>query len=91
MPEPQITMPVAQLVDLVKHANNTLFWFNLPTTRQQSYHRCLRVLLIEYPEPSLTFELQEDSRVAATVTHTLDNIFNLLPRLSAWLEEREQR
>lgn len=84
VPEAQVTMPVSQLADLVKHAQNTLFWMNLPR-KNDSFHRCLRFVLIEYPEPTITFELQEDSRVVRTVTHTLDALFDLLPRLEVFL------
>ena len=91
MPDPTtVTMPVEELAKLVKHAENSLFWYNLPRTGDAyQYHRCLSILFQETGGGTqIRFELQENQRIVETVTHKLDDIFRLLPRLTVFLAEQ---
>jgi hypothetical protein len=84
-----VTMPVEELAKLVKHAENSLFFYNLPRTNTYQYHRCLKVEL-RYEmadDPELRFVLEENSRTVEMATHKLSDIFRLLPRLAAFLKD----
>jgi hypothetical protein len=84
-PSTKITMDAEELAALVKHSEQSMFWWNMPR-RHDQFHRCLSMRVIDYPEPEIRFELQDDNRVVATVTHKVADLFNLLPRLLAMLE-----
>jgi hypothetical protein len=80
-------MPVEELAKLVRHAENSMFWVNLPRNNGYQFHRCLRILCTEQVGGTeIRFEMQEDGNVVETVTHKLTDLFGLLPRLAAFLD-----
>ena len=86
---PMVTMSVEELAKLVKHSDQTLFWFNLQRDAHR-FHRCLKIQLYEPGDgPELRFEVQEDNVLGATVTLKLADIFGLLPRLASILPRLE--
>lgn len=81
-----VTISVEELYKLVKHAESGIFYFNLPR-RGDEYHRCLRVIVVNDLDPTFRFELTENNMLTRTATFTLEEIFGLLPRLSAVLPQ----
>lgn len=85
-----VTISVEELAKLVKHGDNSLFFYNLPRAVGQ-YHRCVRIEFLEsggLDGTSLRFTIEVDGAEKQTVTHRLVDVFDLLPRLSAWLAEQ---
>ena len=92
MPDPTtVTMPVEELAKLVKHAEQSLFWYSLPRDPEtHQYHRCLSITFLTTDGGTqIRFELQENHRIVESVTHKLDDIFRLLPRLAVFLAEQK--
>ena len=85
-PNTKVTMDVEELAALVKHAEQGMFWYNMPRSPDQ-FHRCLSMRFIDYPEPEIRFELQHDNRLVAVVAHKVADLFDLLPRLRAMLTD----
>ena len=91
MPEPTtVTIPVEELIRIAKHGDNSLWYYNLPRSGDAyEYHRCLSVMFLQSGvDTQIRFELQENQRVVESVTHKLDDIFRLLPRLAVFLAEQ---
>jgi hypothetical protein len=77
-----VSISVEELAKLIKHADAGMFYFNL-IRRGNEFHRCLRVQIVNDLDPTFRFELTEDDRIVRTAMFKLNEIFDLLPSLSA--------
>lgn len=87
MDESKVTVGLEELAKLVRHAELSLYWYNLPRqSGDRVFHRCLQIAFLEHADgTTLQFLLLEDNNVKQTVTHKLRDLFELLPRLNALL------
>lgn len=86
---PTVAVTVQELFEFAKHTYGAPYrqWLNLQRTHPHQFHRCVAVDLIEdtAADPKMRFEYTEDSRLVRSVTHSVRDIFELLPRLNTLL------